>query len=452
MKLDQLTKKSFPDLHVAVLGYGVSGKGVAEVLSALNIPYAVLDEARQGETGFLSLPDAEKIAFDFAVASPGIPVDSPLIQSFVGRGIPIVGEIEFAYLVTDGRFVCITGTNGKTTTTTLCGAILSRHEEAKVVGNIGISATANAFGYSGTLVTEISSFQLETLLHFRAEIAAILNITPDHLDRHKTFDQYRSLKLSMFERSARNVFNADDSTLMQAVKEQNLTDGFGFSTQRVLERGAYVKDGKIYVDTASQVFRITDANPASTYVCDVSDIKLVGLHNVENVLAAVLITSLCGVPHDVIAEGIRTFSGVGHRIEFVRECAGIKFYNDSKGTNPDSTIKAIEAMEDPIHLIAGGYEKKSDFSEMLRIGKGKISTLTLLGATAERFCEAALAEGYSRDVIAIVPNMKEAVKTAYQNAKRGDVVLLSPASASWDMYPNFEVRGTDFKENVHALK
>lgn len=449
MKLNLLTNRTFAELKVAVLGYGVSGKGVAKVLAELGISYFVFDEAKQGETGFLSLRDAEEIPFDFAVTSPGIPLDSALVQFFVQRGIPVVGEIEFAYLVSDGSFVCITGTNGKTTTTTLCGAILSRFQDTRVVGNIGISATANAYGYGGTLVTEISSFQLETLRHFRADISAILNITADHLDRHKTFEQYRALKLGMFDYSTVKVFNADDAVLLDALK--GMTEAYGFSTKHRLQRGAFVQGGKIFVDTSSPVFQMVAENLNAQYVCDVADIQLVGLHNVENVLAAVLITRLRGVPVDVIASAIRTFTGVEHRIEFVREWNGIKFYNDSKGTNPDSTIKAIEAMADPIHLIAGGYEKNSDFSEMLKIGKGRIQTLSLMGTTAKRFRDAALAEGYPESAITIVPDMKHAVENAYRNAKKGEVVLLSPASASWDMYPSFEVRGTDFKENVHAI-
>lgn len=449
MKLNLLTSRPFAELKVAVLGYGVSGKGVAKVLAELGIPFDIFDEAKQGQGGFLSLRDANKVHFDFAVTSPGIPLDSELVQSFVRRGIPVVGEIEFAYLVSEGSFVCITGTNGKTTTTTLCGAILSQFQDTRVVGNIGISATANAYGFGGTLVTEVSSFQLETLKHFRADVSAVLNITPDHLDRHKTFEQYRALKLSMFDYSTVKVFNADDVVLMDALK--STTEAYGFSTKHILQHGAFVRDGKIYVDTISPTFQWVAENEKAQYVCDVADIKLVGLHNVENVLAAVLITRLRGVPVDVIASAIRAFTGVEHRIEFVRELNGIKFYNDSKGTNPDSTIKAIEAMADPIHLIAGGYEKNSDFSEMLKIGKGRIQTLSLMGTTAKRFRDAALAEGYAEDVIVIVPDMKHAVENAYRNAKNGDVVLLSPASASWDMYPSFEVRGTDFKENVHAL-
>lgn len=441
---------------IAVIGLGISGEGVLSALETLGIPAYVIDRKqpaalRYGE--YLALSDADGIAFDLAIISPGVPLSSPEARYFIDRGVELIGEIEFSYRLGSSDYVCITGTNGKTTTTSLCGAVFQRFVSSCVVGNIGIAAAPHALEAHKVLVTEVSSFQIETLSGFQPAIVALLNITPDHLDRHGTMEAYTALKLDLLRRARIKVLNADCAVLREL--RGAFPDAYSFSVRERVERGAFVEHGKIYVVGMRQATRVAGESApteeAAHYVCDLSDIHLMGAHNVENVLAAVLVSSLYGIPAEIIRGAVQDFRAVEHRIEYVRTVRGVRFYNDSKGTNPDSTIKAIEAMDAPCHLIAGGYEKNSDFTELLEIGKGKIASLSLLGVTAERIAKRALELGYEPRRIGISDTLKEATLQAFAHAKEGEIVLLSPASASWGMYANFEERGRDFKNCVMEM-
>ncbi len=435
--------KSLEGKHVGVIGLGIAGHGALQALKALGVTAYVLDQNVPDSLPYgkyVSLEEADGIDFELAIISPGVPLDSAEAQFFVNKGVKIIGELEFAYKISMTEFVAVTGTNGKTTTTSLLGQIFSMYTNSQVVGNIGVSASAHALSGRAVFVAEVSSFQMETVEDFKTEISAILNITPDHLNRHQTFDVYRDLKLELLRRSKKQVLNGDSEVLKSFADE--FPDVYYFSTTKVVDRGAYVKDGKIYLN--KEGFE-------SEYICDLDDIHLLGEHNVQNVLAAVLIARLFHIPAVVVRRAVQMFRAVEHRIEFVKEIKGVRFYNDSKGTNPDSTIKAIEAMEAPIHLIAGGYEKNSDFREMFEIGRGKIKSVSLLGVTAPRM-KALLEEMNLTTDITINDCMEDAVRSAYGFAKEGEVVLLSPASASWGMYANFEERGRHFKQCVMDIE
>lgn len=450
---------------VAVIGLATSGIAVAEVLKTYGISLYGFDKkpvqrpdlfeavfCEIPANGELSDAGGAPIRLDSAVISPGVPLDSDFAKYFSEASIPLIGEIELAYFLTNSAFLAITGTNGKTTTTSLVGEIMKRHNpKAEVCGNIGIPATTMAAStQDAVLVAEISSFQLETMHEFRCKIAAILNITPDHLDRHGDMETYVALKKKLGTLSETVVLNADDPILSAMTwGDQRVTY---FSRLREVH-GAFVRGDAIYC--------------FQDYICKVSEIPLVGKHNIENVLAAVLMTYLYGVPVDQIRAAILEFQAVEHRIEYVRTIERsastggsfrIDFFNDSKGTNPDSTIKAIDSFEDPIHLIAGGFERSADFHPMLLFGRGKIASLSLLGATAVRLRDAAVAVGY--DKVRICMDMRAAVQSAYDfaveqgsNAWKGgrSIVLLSPACASWGMYENYMKRGEEFKELVRKL-
>ncbi len=463
-------------MNVAVIGLGISGEGVLESLGKIGARCFVFDKNPQSALScgeYVPIEKADLHEYDLAVISPGVPLTSKEAAYFVEKGVPVIGEIELAYRLTNSDIICITGTNGKTTTTSLCGEIFAAFMDSRVVGNIGIPAVPYALEDHGALVAEISSFQIETLRDFRAKICAVLNITPDHLDRHGTFEAYTALKLDLLRRGEIKIMNADCSVLASCSTE--FEDAYFFSARSEQRRGAYVREGKIYVslgDSKSKcpIYTKVDVSAGDVacadnsrglgervhrsqeeYICDISDIHLMGAHNVENVLCAALTARLYGIPAEIIRESIRRFRAVEHRIEYVDTVRGVRFYNDSKGTNPDSTIKAIEAMDASCHLIAGGYEKNSDFTEMLEVGRGRISSFALIGVTAERIRDRAVELGYSADSISVLPDMRAAVECAFSRAADGEIVLLSPASASWGMYRNFEERGRDFKELVAKL-
>lgn len=481
-------KKNLKGKNIAVIGLGISGEGVLFALKRLGANAFVFDrkEPDSLEYGrYMPLESAGDHNYDLAVISPGVPLTSPEAGYFIEAGIPMVGEVEFAYGLCDSEFICITGTNGKTTTTSLVGEIFEKSgAKSDIAGNIGIAVCPLAFDNRDEIILEVSSFQIETLRDFKSKICAVLNITPDHLDRHGSFEAYAALKLDLLSRAEQKIVNADCPVLAKWEREErdrckdgnepdSLRNLWHFSRKTEPKRGAFVRDGKIYtrgINKCSAANAVSVAGKGNAlvgavntpsadamgedaleYICDISDITLLGSHNVENVLAAALISRLGGISPEDIRRAVREFKAVEHRIEYVTEVRGVRFYNDSKGTNPDSSIKAIEAMDMPIHLIAGGYEKNSDFTEFLEIGRAKIKTLSLIGVTAERFRQTALKVGYSDDAIRILPDMKSAVKNAFDAAKAGDAVLLSPASASWGMYPNFEERGRDFKRCVRDI-
>ncbi|WP_419742036.1 UDP-N-acetylmuramoyl-L-alanine--D-glutamate ligase [Paraclostridium dentum] len=383
---------------------------------------------------------------DLTIVSPGVPLDLPFIEKIKSEGIKIIGEVELAYrLSKNPTFIGITGTNGKTTTTSLVGEMFKKaNKDTYIVGNIGnpVIDTVDLTNENSYLVTELSSFQLESIEDFKPKVSTIINITEDHLNRHHTMENYINAKARVFKNQDKTDFtilNYDDSIVRDLGKNSN-GNVLYFSIKEEVKQGAYLdKNNNIVIKVDGEALVLMNK----------AELSLPGNHNLENAMSAILMAYVLNIDTDVIIDTLRTFKGVEHRLEFVTNKDGIMFVNDSKGTNPDSTIKAITSYERPIVLIAGGYEKQSDFTEMIKYATKNVKALVLLGQTAEKIETTAKEHGINN--ISKVENMEAAVKKAYEIAESGDVVLLSPACASWDMYPNFEARGLDFKENIYKL-
>ncbi|MCI9134628.1 MAG: UDP-N-acetylmuramoyl-L-alanine--D-glutamate ligase [Lachnospiraceae bacterium] len=445
--------------HVLVIGSGISGIGAVEMLEKLGacpILYdsnekldaeAVRAKLRPGsETPviFGKIPEEVQASLSLVVLSPGVPVDLPVVEAVEAAGIPVWGEVELAYQFGKGRIAAITGTNGKTTTTTLVGEIMkAAFPEVYVVGNIGKAYTAAALEMSEQAVTvaEISSFQLETVEEFHPQVSAILNITPDHLNRHHTMENYVEAK----ERIAQNQRKCDTCVLNY---DDARTRDFGtrtrasviyFSRCHILEKGVYL-DGDVFI--------YSDGN-SRTEICRIGELKLLGAHNYENVMAAIGIAAAMGVSMQVIRETVIRFTAVEHRIEYVAEKNGVLYYNDSKGTNTDASIKAVEAMTRPTVVIGGGYDKHVEFDDWIRVFPGRVKWMVLIGATAQQI--ARTAEKYGFTSFSFAETLEEAVEECARRSKPGDAVLLSPACASWGMFDNYEQRGRMFKEYVNQL-
>lgn len=394
--------------------------------------------------GELTRPDL--LGVELSIISPGIPLDAPFVAVLDEAKIPIWSEIQLAYHVSKGKLAAITGTNGKTTTTALTGEIMKAfYEEVFVVGNIGIPYTETALETTDKSVTiaEVSSFQLETIMDFRPDVSAILNITPDHLNRHGTMENYIEVK----ERIASNqkeddwiVLNYDDEVLREFGESKDLKPKvLYFSGRQELKEGLYL-DG--------DVIRYRHDGKTEELV-NVQELQLLGRHNYENVMAAIGISIHMGVPMETILRVVKEFRAVEHRIEFVLERAGVRYYNDSKGTNPDAAIQAIHAMPGPIVLIAGGYDKQSEYDEWMESFGGKVKYMVLIGQTRDKIAECARRHGFTE--IMYAEDMAEAVRVCAAYANTGDNVLLSPACASWGMFDNYEQRGDIFKECVRNL-
>ena len=385
---------------------------------------------------------------DVLVASPGVPLEADFMVKATEAGIPIWSEVELAYVAGKGRVIGITGTNGKTTTTSLVGAIMESYfDDVKVVGNIGIPYTTTAYESTDETVTvaEISSFQLETVHSFNPDVCAILNITPDHLNRHGTMDVYTDCKL----RIAKNldtdeplILNYEDEILRDHAKDLNCKIVW-FSSKQKVPCG-------VYLDGEDIVYFDPDEGDSPIRVCNKNETTLVGVHNLENIMAAVAISINMKVPVEKIRETIKNFKAVPHRIEYVNTINDVIYYNDSKGTNTDASIKAIEAMSRPTILVAGGYDKEVSFDEWANAFGDKVKCLVVLGQTANQIEETVKAKGF--DNVIKVDSIEEAVEKCYENAKPGDAVLLSPACASWGMFDNYEQRGDMFKECVNNLE
>lgn len=382
---------------------------------------------------------------ELMVISPGIPTDAPFALKVKGKGLPVWSEIELAYRYEKGQIAAITGTNGKTTTTTLVGEIMKAYnDDTYVVGNIGIPYTSlcDKTTEKSVTVAEISSFQLETIVDFRPHVSAILNITPDHLNRHYTFENYANCKLDITKNQGEGdytVINYDDPETMKLVDKIPCKVIY-FSRKEMLDEGVFVKDGDIVIRENGEEKR----------VLSLKDIKLLGTHNTENVLAAVAISYYMGVPIDIIEKICTAFQGVEHRIEYVRTVKGVPYYNDSKGTNPDAAIKGIEAMTRTTLLIGGGYDKHSTYDEWIDAFNAKVKYLVLIGETAEKIALCAKQHGFNN--IVFMDTLEDAVNFCYANAKPNDAVLLSPACASWDMFKSYEQRGDLFKQYVNNLE
>ena len=427
-------------MNVLVCGTGASGTAAALALKSFGETVTVSDSKsvedidvtpfRENKINLYLGKNPDDISgFDLIVASPGLPLDLPFLQEARAKNIPIIGEIELGFRHCEKPIIAITGTNGKTTTTALVGEII---RNSKVGGNIGAPFTGMLSGSADWFVLEISSFQLETIDTFKPKISAILNMTPDHLDRHGTFENYAAAKFRIFENQTENDFiilNYDDPVCRNVNPRAKK---IFFSAKEFLPDGVCLKDGIIFVN-GSEFIKL-------------ENMRLIGSHNAENVMAAIAVSLCANSPKKNIKSAIANFKGVAHRIEYVCAKSGVEFYNDSKGTNPDSSIKAIKAIAElgrPIILIAGGYEKKSDFGEFIKTFEGAVKRVVVIGEVAERFCDAMTALGFSEFVRA--DSFDEAFTLAYQSAESGDAVLLSPACASWDMFNNFEERGNLFK-------
>lgn len=448
---------TFKGKNVIVVGLAKSGISAIKTLHGIGAKVTVTDIKTEEQlreimeeikpfivSSILGRHPEDLQDFDIAVMSPGVPLDLPFISHMQSSGVEIIGEMELAYQLSKGIFIGITGTNGKTTTTALTGEIFSQSgAKHYVVGNIGLPAVSKALSCDADtyMVTEISSFQLETIVDFKAKVAAVLNITPDHLNRHKTMESYIDAKARIFENQIESdclVLNYDD-TITRGLAKRSKGDVHFFSRLTKEGQSAYIEEGQIKLKYKGK----------EEVVCKVEEMKIFGRHNEENALAAALISRLSGIEVDSIASGLKAFAGVEHRIEYTATIEGRTFYNDSKGTNPDSTVCAIEAMRAPTHLIAGGYDKDSDFTPIFDVFGEKVKTLILLGATKEKFAETARTCGFEE--VVLVEDMEAAIKVAFERSRPGDAILLSPACASWDMYDNFEQRGTHFKSCVKAL-
>ncbi|HEV3040970.1 MAG TPA: UDP-N-acetylmuramoyl-L-alanine--D-glutamate ligase [Candidatus Angelobacter sp.] len=379
---------------------------------------------------------------DLIVVSPGVPSDQPQLQQARALGIPVIGEVELACRFLKGKIVAITGSNGKTTTTTLAGDILTKSGKMALVGgNIGVPVIS-LIGQSsadGFNVLEISSFQLETIQQFKPHVAVILNITPDHLDRHHTFQAYVDSKARIFENQQPGDFgilNADDPTCV-GLKSKVKGKLYWFSRKQRVENGASVSNDQVIFHDDGQ----------ETPVLPLSDINLKGAHNLENVLAAVCIGMIAGCAPDQVRKAVAEFHGVEHRLELTATIQGVAFYNDSKATNVDATIKALESFPGNIHLILGGKDKGSDYTLLNSLLRTRTKRTYLIGAAAEKI--AAQIQGATPIVYS--GTLEQAVRQAFDAAASGDIVLLAPACASFDQFENYEQRGRVFKELVAAL-
>lgn len=446
---------------VLVVGGGKSGIAAVGLLTKMGAE-SILFDSKKGITaeelreklpeGYKAvcygetLPEDVEKEVEAVVLSPGVPIESPFVQKFAERNIPISGEIELGYQMEKGRLIAITGTNGKTTTTTLVGEIMKAcYEPVFVVGNIGNPYTAEADKTTETSVTvaEISSFQLETIHSFKPTVSAILNITPDHLNRHHTMENYAAVKESICKNQTKNeicVLNYEDPYLSAFAKECPAKVVF-FSSVHELEEGYYQEGDYIVRRLDGEKEVILNVH---------TDMNLVGRCNVENVMAALAMADGMGVPLEVSKKVIKEFRAVEHRIEYVAEKNGVIYYNDSKGTNPDAAIQGIRAMSRPTVLIGGGFDKEIPFDDWIEAFDGKVKCLVLIGQTKKIIADCARAHGFT--TIRMADTFREAFDICVDTAEPGDAVLLSPACASWGMFDNYEERGRIFKEYVHELK
>ncbi len=443
---------------ILIIGTGISGIAAARLLDkeAQVILYDANDKMTEdavrakfpefsGRIAIGAMTEEIKSGVEFVVLSPAVPTDIPDVLDLKQRGAVVLGEIELAYQFAHGKIAAITGTNGKTTTTALVGQMMKTwYEDVYVVGNIGIPYTQYARDMTEQSVTvaEISSFQLETTVEFHPNVSAILNITPDHLDRHHTMENYIAAKGDIAKNQTAAdicVLNYEDAALQKLAKGIKAQICW-FSSARRLEKGLYTEDGRIYYADGETI----------TDICGVDDMNIIGRHNHENAMAAIGIGMAMGVPLDCIRKALHEFVAVEHRIEYVATKKGVKYYNDSKGTNPDASIQAVRAMNTKTILIAGGYDKGSEYGEWIDCFGDKIKLMLLMGQTREKIAAAAREKGFTD--IKMVESMEEAVMICAAQAKPGEAVLLSPCCASWGMFKNYEERGNIFKTLVRALE
>lgn len=446
--------------RVLVVGSGISGIAAVKLLTQVGAEPILYDSnealdqetvrEKLGEAGQCKmilggLSEKEAASIELVVLSPGVSTNTEFVEQFRRRNIPIWGEVELGYAFAKGRIIAITGTNGKTTTTALVGKILEDYYDSVfVVGNIGNPYTLEALHTTEDTVTvaEISSFQLETIQQFRPDISAILNITPDHLNRHNTMENYVSVKESITKNQTKEnicVLNYRDAYTRELGSRCPARVVY-FSTTDSL------KDG--YCLEADEIFLVTEGKKQRLLA--MQETKLLGVHNAENIMAAIAMTVNLGIPMEQVLKSVKEFRAVEHRIEYVATKRGVDYYNDSKGTNPDAAIQAIRAMNRPTVLIGGGYDKESAYDSWIEAFEGKVKCLVLLGQTREKIAECAKQHGFT--AIRMAESLKEAMDICVEQADSGDAVLLSPACASWGMFPSYEVRGSMFKEYVNQIE
>lgn len=449
----------FENKKVTVVGSGISGIAAAKLLLHKKAVVTLYDGNEALEKGKV----LERIGADIPVVcgefteelaaqtellvlSPGVPTDLPFILKVKEQGIPVWGEIELAYTVAGGKFIGITGTNGKTTTTALTGEIMKEYfNEVFVVGNIGIPYTemAERIGENAVTVAELSSFQLETVQDdFAPDVSMILNLTPDHLNRHYTMENYGRAKLNVaIHQTAEQtcILNYEDEVLRRYAKELSCKI-FWFSSRQKLTDGLFLDGNKILFAKKGEL----------TEICKTEELNIIGNHNYENAMAAIAVALCMEVPLSALRRGLMNFHAVEHRIEFVATKRGVDYYNDSKGTNPDAAIKGIQAMSKPTLLIGGGYDKNSEYDEWIAAFDGKVKHLVLIGQTREKIAETAKRMGVAS--VVLMDSFEEAMDFCVSHADAGDAVLLSPACASWGMFKNYEERGRIFKDYVKGIK
>lgn len=440
-----------------VCGMARSGIAAAKLLNRLGARVTLQDMKKREEISadVLALegegivlytganPDEIACAQDLIVLSPGIPCDLPFIAAAEKAGIEVISEVELAYRLTPCPITAITGTNGKTTTTTLTGEIMkTAYSGTAVVGNIGVpySEEVERLTEKDWVVAEISSFQMEKAKEFHPHISAVLNITPDHLNRHKTMDVYIAMKERVFAKQTAEDFcilnHGDEACRKMA--DKTAAKVFFFDSSETLAEGIYLDGDAIEVRWGA----------INETLIHVDELQILGVHNYENVMAAAAMGICAGIALDTIRAVLKGFAGVAHRIEYVATVDGVDYYNDSKGTNVDASIRAVLAMKKPIVLIGGGYDKGSSFDEWTKLFPGRVKHLVLIGVTAPKV--RASAEKFGFTAISDCETFEEAVDLCREKAEDGDCVLLSPACASWGMFDNYEQRGDMFKEQVRG--
>lgn len=445
---------------VLLVGMARSGIAAAELVQSLGAQ-AILNDAKPIEAfdgmldtlrhngAMLRLNEDPVLLLDMAdavVISPGVPIDSAIVKQAKKRGIPLLGELELAAMADKSRMVAVTGTNGKTTTVTLLGEIFKNAGKiARVAGNIGYpySRTAMVAKADDITVVEVSSFQLESIESFHPKVAAVLNITEDHLNRHGTMEKYAMLKQGIFKNQTKEdvaVLNLDDPYTQRMAKDLN-AQVMWFSRQKPVQAGAYVENGKIVCIYKGE----------KVSVLETSDLSIPGPHNLENALAATCVAVAMGVPSPVVRHTLRTFQGVEHRIEFVRTLNGMTYINDSKGTNVDSTIKAVQTMQEKTVILLGGYDKHTDFAPLAdaMLDNEKMVGAVVLGETARQIKQTLKAKGFVNVVSAL--SLEDAVDKGRSLLDGMGNILLSPACASFDMFADYEERGRVFKNIVNRL-
>lgn len=443
----------FYDKNVLVCGMARSGVSASLLLAKLGANVTIQDFNGKQDNNIIEKFKKNNIKIllgenpseniidkmDYVVISPGIPMDIGFVE-YAKKKSHLMGELELAYLLCKNDILAITGTNGKTTTTHILSKIMNNYTKCYIAGNIGIpfSEIVHKMKKNDVVALEVSSFQLESIEKFRPFVCAVLNVSEDHLNRHKTMKNYINAKGKIFENQIENdflVLNYDDHICREMSKKAKSKVVY-FSSKHKLEKGAYLQNGYIYVNNKKFI--------------NIDELKIFGEHNIENVMASILIAICYNTPYECIKKGIKDFGGVEHRIEYVCTKNGVDYFNDSKGTNVNSTIKAIKSMVKPTYLILGGADKNTKFAQLIKSFDKNIKQIVLIGEVKEKLAQECDEVHYSRYVI--LNDINEAIRHCYDNAKSNECVLLSPACASFDMFKDYEERGNMFKQYVKELR